>query len=106
MDVIAPLTVAVLVGWLATLIMHSDEDVSLLDFSVGVFGAGLAETLAPALGVSATGEFGLSLPGTLFAWAGATLLLALLNLTRFRTLRRNGRPRAATLPLAQTKSGL
>ena len=105
MDVITALTVAVLVGWLATLIMLTDEDISLLDFIVGVFGAGLAEALAPTLGLSATGEFGLSLPGTLFAWAGATVLLGLVNLTRFGTLRRMGRTRGAAAPLLPTEPG-
>jgi uncharacterized membrane protein YeaQ/YmgE (transglycosylase-associated protein family) len=106
MESFAAVTVAVLVGWLATLIMQTEEDILLLDFIVGVFGAGLAEALAPALGVSATGEFGLSLPGTLFAWAGATVLLALFNLTRFGTLRRGAHGRGTTAPLAQTKPGL
>jgi len=77
MDIVLRLTVAVLVGWLAALIMHTDSDVSLSDFSVGVLGAGLAGgLLAPALNISATGEFGLTLWGPLWCCAAATILLA------------------------------
>jgi hypothetical protein len=43
--------------------------------------------LAPSLGISPTGDYGLSLPGTLLCWGGAMTLLALMNLLR------NGRPR-------------
>ena len=94
MDIILMLTVAVLVGWLATLIMDTDNDVSLVDFSVGVFGAGLGGgLLAPALGISASGEFGLTLLGTLFCWVAATILLAAVNLMRCGTLRRDPRSR-------------
>ena len=46
MNVLAMLILAVQVGWLATLIMHTEVDnVSLLDFFVGVIGAGLVAGL-------------------------------------------------------------
>lgn len=104
MNVIVMSIIAVLVGWIATLIMHTDEDVALLDFCIGVFGAGVVGgLLAPALGFSATGEFGLTLGGTLSSWVGATLLLAIFNLMRFGTLRRPRGAAAATTPLADGK---
>lgn len=85
MDVVTLLAVAVLVGWLATLILHAEVDqVSVFNFSIAIIGAALAGgLLAPALGVSPTGDYGLSLPGTVISWAGATTLLALANLLRY-----------------------
>src|SRR5438105_8194389 len=105
MNVPALLTMAVLVGWLATLITHAEtDDVSLPDFAMAVCGAALAGgLLAPVLGVSATGEFGLTLSGTLFSWACATLLLGTLNLLRFGSLRRNRRARDKPTPLGALK---
>jgi len=93
MDVAALLIVAVLVGWLATLILHVEiAEVSLVDFSVAIVGAVLAGVvLAPCLGISPTGEYGLSLAGTVLAWAGAMTLLALINLLRYGRLRRQRR---------------
>ena len=93
MNVTTLLTMAVLVGWLATLITQSEtDDVSLTDFAIAVGAAALAGgLLAPLLGISPTGEFGLTLSGTLFSWACATLVLGTVNLLRFGTLRRNRR---------------
>jgi len=86
MNVVALLTVAVLVGWIAILILH--DEVSLPDFAIAIAGAAVAGgLLAPSLGISPTGDYGLSLPGTLLCWGGAMTLLALMNLLR------NGRPR-------------
>jgi len=63
--------------------------------------------LAPLLGISPTGEFGLTLSGTLFSWGCATILLATVNLLRFGTLRRNRRVGAKRPmgPLANTGPG-
>jgi len=93
MNVPTLLTMAVLVGWLATLITHAEtDDVSLTDFAIAVGAAALAGgLLAPMFGVAAIGEFGLTLSGTLFSWACATLVLGTVNLLRFGTLRRNRR---------------
>jgi uncharacterized membrane protein YeaQ/YmgE (transglycosylase-associated protein family) len=84
MHIITLSVVSVLVGWLSTLILLSDLDnLSLLDFGVGVRGAALAGgLLAPLLGISTTCEYGLSLSGAFIAWLGATSLLALVNLAR------------------------
>ena len=96
MDVVTLVAVAVLVGWLATLILHAEiAEVSLVNFAVAIAGAVLADlVLAPSLEVSPTGEFGLSLAGTALAWVGAMTLLALVNLLRYGRLqcrRRSGR---------------
>ena len=84
MDVVTLLTVAVLVGWLATLSLQARIDnLSVVDFSIAVTGAALAGgLLAPFLGISPTGQYGLTLLGTLISWAGATALLAIANLLR------------------------
>jgi uncharacterized membrane protein YeaQ/YmgE (transglycosylase-associated protein family) len=102
MDVVTLLTVAVLVGWLATLILHAEVDqVSVLNFSIAIIGAALAGgLLAPSLGIAPTGDYGLSLLGTLISWAGATTLLALANLLRYGRLlcgRRRSARRAAPM---------
>lgn len=93
MDIVTLLTVAVLVGWLATLLLQGkNEDVSLVDFSVAVTGAALAGgLLAPTLGISPTGEYGLSPSCTLISWGGATTLLAVVNLLRYGRLRERRR---------------
>jgi uncharacterized membrane protein YeaQ/YmgE (transglycosylase-associated protein family) len=75
---------SLLVGWLATLVLLSDlESLSLLDLGVGITGAALVGgLLAPFFGISTTGEYGLTLSGTIMAWLGGLSLLALVNLAR------------------------
>ncbi len=84
MIVIPTLSLAVLVGWLATLVMHTDVDqVSLVDSTVGVIGAGLVGgLLAPACGILRTGECGFTLLGAFVSWLGAIGLVAIINLAR------------------------
>jgi len=97
MDVVTLLMVAVLVGWLATLILQGkNDDVYVCDFSIAVTGAALAGGLiAPSLGISPTGQYGLTL---------ATALLAAANLLRYGRLRgdrrRSTRKGATARPLA------
>jgi uncharacterized membrane protein YeaQ/YmgE (transglycosylase-associated protein family) len=89
MNFVALLTVAVLVGWIATLILH--DEVSLSDFAIAIAIAGAALAgglLAPRFGISPTGEHGLSLSGTLLCWGGAMTLPAISNLLRCGRLRR------------------
>ena len=95
MDVVALMTEAVIVGWLATLILHAEiEHICVVDFALAVIGAALAGGLfAPRLGISLTGEFGLTLLGALFCWLGALLLLALANVLRYGRLVRERRSR-------------
>jgi uncharacterized membrane protein YeaQ/YmgE (transglycosylase-associated protein family) len=83
--VVTLLTVAVLVGWLATLILNSEIDnLSLLDFAIAVTGAGITSGLvAPFFGIRVLGEYGVTLSGTLASWAGAMVLLATVNWARY-----------------------
>ena len=102
MNFVALLTVAVLVGWIATLILH--DEVSLSDFAIAIAGAALAGgLLAPRLGISPTGEHGLSLSGTLLCWGGAMTLPAISNLLRCGRLRRTSE-RGRYLSLASLKA--
>jgi uncharacterized membrane protein YeaQ/YmgE (transglycosylase-associated protein family) len=89
-DILVLLTVAVLVGWLTTLLLHRKIDnVSLVDFAIAIGGAALTGgLLAPSLGIAITWKFGLTLAGMLASWAGAMSLLAIANLARFGTIQR------------------
>ena len=106
MDVVALMTEAVIVGWLATLLLHAEiEHICVFDFALAVIGATLAGgLLAPRLGISLTGEFGLTLLGALVSWFGALALLAFANLLRYgrlvreRRSRRRGATDASVLP--------
>lgn len=108
MNVPTLLTMAVLVGWLATLITHAEtDDVSLPDFVIAVSAAALAGgLLARWLGIPVTGEFGLTLSGTLFSWGCATIVLAAVNLLRFGTLRHGRRRRASARPTPSAGPGV
>jgi uncharacterized membrane protein YeaQ/YmgE (transglycosylase-associated protein family) len=77
------------VGWLATLILHSDiGSVTLLDFATAVIGAGIAGGLvAPVLGMPLIGEYGFTLFGTLTSLVGGMSVLAVINLMRRGQLR-------------------
>jgi uncharacterized membrane protein YeaQ/YmgE (transglycosylase-associated protein family) len=101
MDVVTLLTMAVLVGWLATLILQAEiDDVCIFDFSIAVTGAALTGgLLCPSLGIALTGECGLTLWGTLVSWAGATTLLGVVNLARYGRLRRGGRVQLKRAPM-------
>jgi len=108
MHVVTFMTEVLILGWLATLILHREiEHIRILDFLIAVTGAALAGgLLAPLLGISLTGEFGLTLIGLLLSFAGAMLLLAAANLLRYGRLlreRRSGRRAAAGQPLAGSK---
>jgi uncharacterized membrane protein YeaQ/YmgE (transglycosylase-associated protein family) len=89
MSVMMLLILSLPVGWLATLILHSDiGSVSLLDFATGVMGAGIAGGLvAPVLGMPLIGEYGFTLLGTLTSLVGAMSVLAVTNLMRRGQLR-------------------
>jgi uncharacterized membrane protein YeaQ/YmgE (transglycosylase-associated protein family) len=101
MNIVTLSIVGVLVGWLATLILHRDvDDLSLFDLGVGIAGAALVGgLLAPFFGISTIGEHGFTLSGTVVSWLGAMSLLALVNLARHghilcrrRRSRRDERP--------------
>jgi uncharacterized membrane protein YeaQ/YmgE (transglycosylase-associated protein family) len=89
MSIVAPSLVALLAGWLATLLLQTDVNkLSLLDVIVGITGAALVGgLLAPVMGISTVGEYGFTLSGTLVSWLGAISLLALVNLARHGHIR-------------------
>jgi uncharacterized membrane protein YeaQ/YmgE (transglycosylase-associated protein family) len=89
MSIMTLLILSLPVGWLATLILHSDiGSVSLPDFATAVIGAGIAGGLvAPVLGMPLVGEYGFTLLGTLTAWVGAMSVLVVTNLVRRGRLR-------------------
>jgi uncharacterized membrane protein YeaQ/YmgE (transglycosylase-associated protein family) len=89
MNVVTWIAVPMVLGWLATLIMHPDlRKISRCDFAISVMGAGLAAALLDVcFGVSLTGPYGLSLSGTVGSGCGATAVLAGVNLARHRRLR-------------------
>jgi uncharacterized membrane protein YeaQ/YmgE (transglycosylase-associated protein family) len=94
MSIVTLSVVALLAGWLATLVLERDVDnLSLVDVTVGVAGAALVGgLLAPFLGISTAGEYGFTLSGTFVSWLGAMSLLVLVNLARHGRIR-CGRPR-------------
>jgi uncharacterized membrane protein YeaQ/YmgE (transglycosylase-associated protein family) len=97
MSVITWIAVPIVVGWLATLIMHPDlRKVSWCDFAIAAAGAGIAAALLDGcFGVPPTGPNGMSVLGTLACGCGATALLAAANVVRYGRLRvEPPRPRA------------
>ncbi|MGO9803012.1 MAG: hypothetical protein ACLPTM_14195 [Steroidobacteraceae bacterium] len=97
MSVLTWVAVPIIVGWLATLIMHPDlHKVSWCDFAIAVAGAGLATALLDrCFGVPVTGPYGISSLGALGCGCGATALLAAANVARYGRLR-SARPRPRT----------
>lgn len=89
MSAVIWVVVPVIVGWLATLIMHPDlRKASWGDFAIAAAGAGVAALLLDrCFGIPITGPFGMSLSGTLGCGCGATALLAAANVARYRRLR-------------------
>jgi uncharacterized membrane protein YeaQ/YmgE (transglycosylase-associated protein family) len=100
MSIVMLSVVALVVGWLATLILQRDmERLSLLDVSVGVTGAAMVGgLLAPFMGISTAGEYGFTLSGTFVSWLGAMSLLALVNLMRHGHIRCGRRRPSGNLP--------
>lgn len=78
-----------IIGWLASLVMHTDaQQGTLLNIIVGIVGAFLAGlVLTPLFGVSTINSGNFSLPGLLISLLGAIILLAIVNLFRRGTVR-------------------
>ena len=77
------LLVGALIGWLASMVMRTDaQQGALLNVVVGIIGAMLGGFLLPLLGFggSSINNNDFSLNGLLIAFAGAIILLALVNL--------------------------
>ena len=78
------LIVGALVGWVASMIMHTDgQQGTLLDIVVGVVGAFIAGlVLSPLLGIGTINDGNFSLPALLVSLLGAIILLAVVRLFR------------------------
>lgn len=83
------LIVGAVIGWLASMVMHTDaQQGTLLDIVVGIVGAFVAGLLlTPLLGVGNINQGDFSLPSMLVSLVGAIVLLAVVNLFRRGTVR-------------------
>ena len=80
-----------IIGWVASLIMHTDgQQGTLIDIVVGVVGAFVAGlVLTPLFGISTINESNFSLPALLVSLLGAIILLAVVNFFRRGSVRAN-----------------
>jgi uncharacterized membrane protein YeaQ/YmgE (transglycosylase-associated protein family) len=87
-DFIIWLILGAIVGWLASLLMHTDgEQGTFIDIVVGVVGAFLAGLLlTPLFGVSTINEGNFSFPGVVMSLLGAMILLAIVKFFRRDTM--------------------
>ncbi|MBK7916638.1 MAG: GlsB/YeaQ/YmgE family stress response membrane protein [Candidatus Promineifilaceae bacterium] len=89
MNFIIWLIVGGIVGWLASILMHTNGQQGLfLNILVGIVGAFVAGVvLTPLLGITTINQNNFSLPGLLVSLVGAIILLAVINLFRVGGLR-------------------
>jgi uncharacterized membrane protein YeaQ/YmgE (transglycosylase-associated protein family) len=90
MNFVIWLIVGGIVGWVASIIMHTNgQQGLLLNIIVGIVGAFLAGlVLTPLLGIATINQNNFSLPGLLVSLMGAIILLAVVSLFRGNGLRR------------------
>jgi uncharacterized membrane protein YeaQ/YmgE (transglycosylase-associated protein family) len=84
MNFIIWLIAGAVIGWVASIIMHTNSQQGLLlDIVVGVIGAFVAGFfLTPLFGVSTINQNNFSAPALLVSLGGAIVLLAVVNLFR------------------------
>ena len=84
MNFILWLIIGGILGWIASLIMHTDAQQGIfLNVVVGIIGATVAGLLlTPLLGIGTINQNNLSLPALLVSLLGAIILLAIVNLFR------------------------
>lgn len=89
MNFIIWLIVGGLIGWIASIIMHTNgQQGIILNIVVGIIGALLAGfLLAPLFGTGTINQGDFSLSGLLISLVGAIILLAIVNLFRRGTVR-------------------
>ena len=89
MNFILWIIVGGLLGWIASLIMHTNaQQGPMLNILVGIIGALLAGLLlTPLFGVGTINQSNFSLPSLLLSLLGAVILLAIVNLIRRGTVR-------------------
>ena len=90
MNFVIWLIVGGIVGWVASIIMHTNgQQGLLLNIVVGIVGAFVAGVvLTPMLGIATINQNNFSLPGLLVSLMGAIILLAVVSLLRGNGLRR------------------
>jgi uncharacterized membrane protein YeaQ/YmgE (transglycosylase-associated protein family) len=84
MNLIIWLIVGGLIGWMASMLMKTnDQQGMVLNVVVGVVGAMLAGWfISPLVGVGTINQNNFSLPALLVSFVGAAMLLAIVNLFR------------------------
>jgi len=89
MDLIIWLVVGGIVGWLASVLMHTDARQGiLLNVIVGIVGAAVAGFfISPLLGLPTINQGVFSVGSLLVSLLGAVILLAVVNLVRRGTIR-------------------
>ena len=82
MNFIIWLIVGGIIGWLASLIMKTNEGI-ILNVVVGIVGALLAGWfISPLVGIGTINQSNFSLPSLIVSLVGAIILLAIVNLVR------------------------
>ena len=84
MNIIIWLVIGGLIGWLASMVMRTNQQQGMfLNVVVGIVGALLGGWfLSPLFGVSTINQSNFSLAGLLVSFLGAVILLAIVNLIR------------------------
>ena len=84
MNIIIWLIVGGVIGWLASMLMKTnDQQGMFLNVVVGIVGAMLAGWfISPLVGVGTINQDNFSLPALLVSFVGAAILLAIVNLFR------------------------
>lgn len=78
-----------ILGWLASMVMHTDaQQGPLLNIIVGIVGSFLAGlVLSPLLGISTINSGNFSIEALIVSFVGAVILLAIVNLFRRGSVR-------------------
>ena len=78
-----------IIGWLASMLMHTDaEQGPFLNIVVGIIGAVLGGWLiAPLVGAGTINQGDFSIAGLVVSFVGAVILLAIVNLFRRHSVR-------------------
>lgn len=89
MNILVWIVIGGVIGWLASMIMHTDgQQGILLNIVVGIVGAFVAgQILSPMLGVGTINQGQFSLGAMVVSLVGAVVLLGIINLFRRGTVR-------------------
>ena len=89
MNVIVWLVVGGVIGWLASLLMKTDDQQGiLLNVGVGIVGSVIAGwVISPLVGAGTINQGNFSLPSLVVSFVGALILLAVVNISRHGAVR-------------------